>query len=230
DENKFIDLILSRELYFCRMDLFPDKLEGIFPDEFLSNAPFDEKTRALIIQNIKNFFGEYKKNVFVNCWHVNEKENINMWEEYGGGKGKEGFAIKSKVYRLHNSLISDPKPRITKVEYIDQKDTVRLKSYFDNTDNLFRYKIKDDYEYENEIRAIIHLKNIFDMADELISTGSQKVMKCFRIGVSLNELIESVYLSPFGKNRDTYRKFVRLKLLQNNINAPVHFSQYKDSI
>ncbi|MDE2588187.1 MAG: DUF2971 domain-containing protein, partial [Patescibacteria group bacterium] len=149
DFAKFVSMLENRALHFMRAD----KLLELDPYE----GHFDE---LRILQQYKKYPKVYKKiedharyehpkNLFVNCWHVNENQSDAMWKVYASQD--KGIAIVSSLSNLMSSMKSSPeKIRFGKVQYVSRKEIIY------NKDLHKRFLIKgDSYKHENEMRLFL---------------------------------------------------------------------------
>ena len=101
DFEKFKYLINRKALFFARADQFDDPLEGTFPKgaEILFSA--------LKMKNLDQFLcraASLRQSVSANCWHINDKESLDMWKKYT--KNGHGLALRSTLRRLKKIHIS----------------------------------------------------------------------------------------------------------------------------
>lgn len=89
---KFCSLISDQSLFFSHPNQLDDATEGIyanpyderiikFADEMFDKTPTTTVSRERYRENLLEAHGSDNPNnqmVFVNCWHVNETENMNM--------------------------------------------------------------------------------------------------------------------------------------------------------
>ncbi|MGB9940258.1 hypothetical protein [Methanosarcina sp.] len=122
---------------------------------------------------------------FINCWHQNECESGKMWEEYTQ-KG-EGICIKSNIKRLKECFAEDEKHevKIGTVSYIDYSTDYLPPDK--NMHYIFTHKDKEKCGYENEVRAYVLMKG-----------REYRDKKCICVPVSLDILIEKIYISPIA--------------------------------
>lgn len=187
DLSKFLDMLLSQQLFMSRSDKFEDQYEGTFSE------PTFEEIKKIAANNPKflDYYKSHREKVVISSWHINEYESFAMWQIFT--KNNEGLAIQSTIGRLKNAL--QPENRIEQyignVNYIDYK-----KEYipFDDTFFPFLFKRKS-FQYEREVRIIS------DVSAQNISVNDG-----LKINVNLNELIEKIYIHP--KSENWYKKLV----------------------
>jgi hypothetical protein len=170
--TKFMSLLESRSLYFCKADKFEDVFEGKIPSRFFDGWIKEHQ------DTYKGIHDELKERTFINCWSLNDQESYAMWKIYASRN--DGVCIRTTIDRLHRAFMDNyDRPHILKVKYIDfKRDKISLEKR--NVYDFYTYKSKV-YEYENEVRAI------FVMNEEV---------ECKVLPVDLNMLIENIYVHP----------------------------------
>ena len=187
DLSKFLDMLLSQQLFMSRSDKFEDQYEGTFSE------PTFEEIKKIAANNPKflDYYKSHREKVVISSWHINEYESFAMWQIFT--KNNEGLAIQSTIGRLKEAL--QPENRIEQyignVNYIDYK-----KEYipFDDTFFPFLFKRKS-FQYEREVRIISD-----------VSAQNISVNEGLKINVDLNQLIEKIYIHP--KSENWYKKLV----------------------
>ena len=117
DLSKFLDMLLSQQLFMSRSDKFEDQYEGTF-----SEPTFEEiKKIAANKPEFLDYYKSHREKVVISSWHINEYESFAMWQIFT--KNNEGLAIQSTIGRLKEAL--QPENRIEQyignVNYIDYK-------------------------------------------------------------------------------------------------------------
>ncbi len=181
DLSKFLDMLLSRQLFMSRSDKFEDQYEGTFSE------PTFEEIKKIAANNPK-FLDNYKSHrekVVVSSWHINEYESFAMWQIFT--QNTEGLAIQTTIGRLKEALKKKKKTEqyIGAVNYIDYKKEFIP---FDDTFFPFLFKRKS-FQYEREIRIISDVTN-----------NGMKIDNGLKIDVNLNQLIEKIYIHPKSEN------------------------------
>ncbi|MBC3411317.1 hypothetical protein HU720_08370 [Pseudomonas sp. SWRI51] len=151
-----------------------------------------------------DIFAKTTGSTLVSCWCGSAGESEAMWKLYG--ESSKGIAIRSTVGRLKSALeaaqeISWPKKIfIGKVKYLDYADsTLSAKDCVVN--GLISPLLKRvQYAHEHEIRAFFVSNISYEAIDSFDAKPHQ-------IEISLGELIESVYVSPYVDT--SYAKAVR---------------------
>jgi hypothetical protein len=169
---KFMSLLETKSLYFCKADKFEDVFEGKIPIKFFHGWL---KEHQDIYRTIHE---KLKDRTFINCWSLNDEESYAMWKIYASRNN--GLCIQTTIDKLNKSFNDiEKKPQIARVKYIDFKNDKILLDKL-NTYEFYSYKSKV-YEYENEVRAILIL---------------DKDMECKDLPVDLDMLIDNVYVHP----------------------------------
>lgn len=193
DFTKYLSLLSTQALFFCRVDKLGDKNEMTLP---LANQKNDiefynhheEKikraTKGAITLEIWLSIWDYtKKSIVINSWHRNNFESAAMWSVYL--KTNEGIAIQSNFKRLCDSFQkSSDDVNIGIVNYKDYyAEIIEDETIF----GWVSHKLKS-YEYERELRAIV-TNQMDDKLKPLHEVGKY-------ISIDLNTLIETVYVAP----------------------------------
>ena len=217
DFPKFIALLESKSLFFCRADLFLDNYEGSFTkssikfreDTWRENMPGIPEEAFKHFTEVHSFqLQEERKNFYINCWHMNEHESAAMWELYGT-RG-QSIAIQS-TYRTLRALMPVKQSQsgrpyeghvdIGLVQYLDYgKDPMPQLYSFDP----FLRKRKS-YAHENEVRLFYQSptksgsieKNSSGQYEFKPKDGEVVVSQAgIDIEVNLERLIHKIYVSP----------------------------------
>ena len=124
DFTKFVNLLDTESLFFCRADSFEDKWEGTFPKEMIEKFNSTEKSIPSDDGN-KYSLCEWQivkeaRSHLINCWHVNDYESDAMWKLYSSNR--QSIAIQSTIGRLKRCFnkIAE-RIWIGEVEYVDFK-------------------------------------------------------------------------------------------------------------
>ena len=209
DLSKFLDMLLSQQLFMSRSDKFEDQYEGTF-----SEPTFEEiKKIAANKPEFLDYYKSHREKVVISSWHINEYESFAMWQIFT--KNNEGLAIQSTIGRLKEAL--QPENRVEQyignVNYIDYK-----KEYipFDNAFFPFLFKRKS-FQYEREVRIITE-----------VSSHNISVNEGIKINVDLNQLIEKIYIHP--KSENWYKKLVIELVSKLNFDIEIEKSDLESDI
>lgn len=200
DLAKLINMMKSSTLYFSAPKCFEDIYEGAhgelrykqaWDNFYMSHArtaiitapdncwhkidkeKLDENAKKLVDQISQT----WNHGVFINCWYHSEFESEAMWKMYAVNV-KNAIAIQTTYETLQEQLGEEA--TINPIRYIDYS------KQFVGPNEEYWCKRKS-FEYENEVRAIIH---DFDSNERLGITKK----------VDLNMLIKNVYVSPYAPN------------------------------
>ena len=177
DLSKFLDMLLSKQLFMSRSDKFEDQYEGTFSE------PTFEEIRKISADNPRflDFYKSHREKVTISSWHINEYESFAMWQIFT--QNTEGLAIQTTIGRLKKALEQEKRTEqfIGEVNYIDYK-----KEFIPFDDHFFPFLFKrKSFQYEREIR--------------IISDTSKKEMRIdngLKVDVALDKLIEKIYIHP----------------------------------
>jgi hypothetical protein len=200
--NRFSDLIVSGELYFCRADRFPDKSEGLSPEEYLPILglnPLDLHDRRQLDDSI-GCLAQFREAFYINCWHLFREETCKMWKEYG----EDGVAICSRYGLLKAAL-----DKMADRAFIGQ---IRYGSKHLTGWNLFRFITTKRLKYadEREVRAFLWIidphagVNRHIDVDNRVHTrpltppAADRVADGHRRRVDLQQLITEIVVTPWA--------------------------------
>jgi hypothetical protein len=181
DLSKFLDMLLSRQLFMSRSDKFEDQYEGTFSE------PTFEEIKKIAANNPKFLDNDksHREKVVISSLHINEYESFAMWQIFT--QNTEGLAIQTTIGRLKEALLPEKKTEqyIGAVNYIDYKKEFIP---FDDTFFPFLFKRKS-FQYEREIRIISDVTN-----------SGMKIDNGLKVDVNIKQLIEKIYIHPKSEN------------------------------
>jgi len=209
--EKFISLLRTQSLFFCRCDKFSDPFEGTYPKKEIEYRPktYQEIYRYYNIPYTQEKFEENKQKrisfnrrnraaTVINCWHINKYESDSMWRLYL--KTNEGVAIQSTPHRICNSLKeTDETIYSSKIRYIDfdnsiwyDKDEYPIE--VENTMTPFIHK-RIEFNNESEFR-LFHIVNdvLFYQGEDYWKNQENHLGKFIKVNII--ELIEKVVFPP----------------------------------
>lgn len=204
DITKFISLLSTKSLFFCRLDKLEDQYEGLTAkrnyelriewydqtNKFLTTPLSDDQ----IINKVQEMYKYDKKIKEVNCvccWNKAKDESIALWKIYSDyGKG---IMIKTNISKLIDSLSStDESIYLSEVNYIDYK-----KDIMQDGNSFFPIIHKQNqYNFENEVR-LIHSVD-FPQIGKFYPWDKEYITEGKLIKVDINLLIEQVVVGPFA--------------------------------
>jgi len=195
DFAKFVNLLDTESLFFCRADRFDDKWEGIFPkkmiDKFSLNKKFIKSDDGNKYSWCEWQIKKEARSHLINCWHVSDHESDAMWKLYSSIK--QSIAIQSTIKRLKRCFNkTTERIWIGEVEYVDFKIWKPNNKVFNMSEptTLKSFFLKrKGFEHEKEIRAITN-----------ITYNKHKQEKGILVDIDLNELIETIVISPISED------------------------------
>ena len=197
--DKFVDMLISKQLYFQNAGQMTDQYEGTLPQKtieskrrnIISVAGYSEEIANQHIDTIKDKWFMYRNHTLLNCWSMNTSESYALWKIYLGGS-KAGVAIKSTISSLNRAIeYSSTANRfdiyLGQVDYDDYIPVPEL-----TRERLILTKNKF-YKFENEVRLFI----LNDAPSPGVSP-QQSFSPGVRVSVNILELIKKLYISPFN--------------------------------
>lgn len=180
DFTKYVELISSRMLYFCRSDLFRDPYEGT-----LTNRNIDSYNNSEFGVEMVEIYKRMPHCTFINCWHMNQFESAAMWDLYA--KTNESVAIETTYSKL--SGIIDSKTIIGMVNYLDYSSEMIPEH---NTYYPFMHKRKS-FEHEKEVRLVLQ-----DLGEDwrLYPKQNPNIEAGRKVGIDIDSVISAVHVSP----------------------------------
>lgn len=187
DFTKFVSLLASKNLFFCRSDLFQDPFEGSYAQYNIQMRPhvykdFPSEHYESMISQLGNHTKFMKEWTYISCWHANEYESAAMWDLYA--KTNEAVAIETNY-----SILKEVLPETVFLGLVNYIDYEREWLPEGNLFYPFMHKRKS-FEHEKEVRALI-----MDFPDTEKSMQKNHLSGS-NVQVDLNTLIKTVHVSP----------------------------------
>lgn len=172
--RRFEEALQSQSLWFCKMSLLEDPLEGSFPSPNLNDD--DQRGVRQTVKALRNW-------TVANCWYENDHESALMWNAHL--KDDCGVAIRSTVGRLKQCVEGYPRSvYVGSVKYIDfDRDSIPKNNLF----HVFTRKNRVFAE-ERELRAVV----MYEFAEDISVHPASDEFKGIQVPVDLNTLIESL--------------------------------------
>jgi len=159
---KFVDLIRTRSLYFCRIDQLADKYEGTWPKRNPDDSEGHKKYKNF--SDLISTFTWFARNQYVNCWCAQQHESDALWRIYGAPN--DGVAIQTTYAKLCDSLPYSVNAGI--VTYVDyEKDIIPT----DNALYLCAHK-RHHFDWEHEIRFVYYPEKENELDCECNASGT----------------------------------------------------------
>ena len=182
DLPKYLDLLRSRSLYLRRADGFTDRFEGALTPWF--RASVDEGHRQGEIEyDAEYFYRRSRVGSFVSCWNLDAKENMALWQLYGGVSNS--VAVISTIGKLVAAALRWQENvlfhKVTYINYFKSPDMI-IGRYTD----FLQYK-HEAYDYEREVRVIVPRQQ----------DGWEKNPEGIRLPLGdLNDVLQSLVVAP----------------------------------
>lgn len=203
DLPKYLSMLESNSLYFCRLDQLDDPFEGSRPrtisgdQEALMNQVLVGMSEEGVEANVEHLAqlqsrvtAATTKWFFVNCWHLGEYESAAMWRLYMPPGA--GVAIRSTFDRLKASLDgSDTRVYLGQVAYIDHS-TDHIPPLDSFTPAVCKSR---SYEYESELRALVY-QPVTGPAGDPFNPAASALDVGVQVDVDLETLVAKVHVSP----------------------------------
>jgi hypothetical protein len=201
DLRKFLLLLQSQALFFCRSDKFDDHLEGSYPrassieealvqirGTFADDPSLPERIEQA--EQMLRSRRQLRAAFLINCWHIDEHESAAMWKLYA--QSNNGIVIKSTVQRLKNSIRCLEDVLVGEVNYLDY-DTAAFESM-----NIFHSCMskRKSFAYEQELRAVIYDPERFDGPTGLFPVPEHKRNHGANVSIDLELLIDEIRVLP----------------------------------
>lgn len=196
--DKFLDLLVTQELFFSNAAKMSDRYEGLIPKrnqdyllKSLKNTGLSLHDAEIESQIRLREVNALKELTLLNCWTINQSESYALWKIYLGGS-KSGVAIKSTVSKLKRAIEKGNDTFKEDIFMSKVKYTDFIKDEPENRFNVITTKNRF-YDYENELRLFIFH---YPKSEGQISTP-YNISTGRRMKIDINELIDEIYLSPF---------------------------------
>jgi hypothetical protein len=203
---RFQYLAETAQLWFSRVDRMKDIHEGAYPvsnDTLRTVQYYQELEHAPVALGKNPTLEKYlnaihernhgtRKCIYVNCWQLNEAEDIGMWERYI--PDGQGIAIESTFSRLNQSFQSvfEQPIHVGNVAYSDYESPLTEDYQY----RAFLTKRKS-YDHERELRALLWLP---PFTDNGIDYEKHDQITGIEVKVNLKTLVHRIVISPDAPN------------------------------
>lgn len=185
--DKFINLLIHREIQFTRATLFSDQNELR-----LLEAP--KGKRELTKERVKQLekrIARLRETTYISCWSLGMSESYPLWKIYLGG-ARNGVAIRTTVGRLRSSLDQATD------NYFDGGVQYRQVVFEDDpTDEQLICTKLEAYTYEREYRVFTQLSPQSKSSSEEVASFTPNVLS---EAVDLGSMLKYVYICPFSSS------------------------------
>ncbi len=188
DFTKFVAMLETNSLYFCRADRLGDPFEGSYSraNEKLRPEVYKGKIPIEKLEEIARVFRMMPQWTFISSWHMNERESAAMWRLYT--QSNESIAVQSTFAVLRDSLPKDV--FVGMVKYIDY-DTEWVPE--GNAFYPFLHK-RMSFEHEKEVRAVLMRWPPAQEGKAHFDTPSSELG--VNVPVDLSQLIQRILVAP----------------------------------
>jgi hypothetical protein len=230
DLAKFISLLQTESLFFCRLDKMEDKFEGTSPrlsieqikkiirnlytEGHLKTSNIDESVSNHLSKRLE-IEDKIKKLTCISCWNKNTTESYALWKIYSDIN--KGIMVTSSINNLIESFKSTPeKIKLSEIKYINH-DTDYIP--IDNTNFPIIHK-NLAYSYEQELRLIYQVEAENGLIYNWKPEENGKYLK-----TNLNILIEEIVLSPYSP--EWFYEIIEDLLFKYRIEKKIKYSKLK---
>ncbi len=233
---KFKSILEKKALFFSKVAKQTDKLEGMYPlmakinraKQFI-HLPEEQQSYALHNQEVND--QQSTNEIILSCWHINENENMRMWDEYIGSREGEGIAIQTTKEALKNSFTAFSHPNLIEIKEVKYINRTTFSGHSSNERmNVFFQKDKS-FEWENELRCAI---DVLDRPSRDDPGGDWDARHLFLgepypigyfVPIEVDKLIERLVVSP--RASDHFRTNVESLCHTYRFNKPIEDSKLR---
>jgi hypothetical protein len=201
DFLKFLSLLSSRSLFFCRLDKLEDQFEGMTAKQNLQlrinwhkKTNWNNLSEEQIKEQVNDMYAydhKVKEFTCVCCWNKAENESAALWKIYSDlGKG---IMIRTSVKNLIASLENTREQiRMSEIRYIDYE-----KQAMPDGNTMFPLIHKQlFYKYEEEVRLIYEVD--FPQIGKKFEWENEPIMEGRLLKTNLAILIEEIVIGPYS--------------------------------
>ena len=192
---KFLDLLVNSCLFFADVRCLTDKNEAFIPEKTLAVKKGELMRKGYGGQELTNELDQFRQRYdpmqlqpLINCWSRNQHESYALWKIYLSGS-TDGVAIRTTFSKLRQSIIRMNGDSDLTICY----GIVQYEDYLKETE-LSKCRLiitkRKPYEYEREVRLFI--------LNASQSTKHTNSLKCSRINVDVEHLVQQIFISPFA--------------------------------
>jgi hypothetical protein len=189
DLTRFIALLETSSLFFCRADLFQDAFEGSLAQANIARreelGPSDPHDEA----HIEAPYRKIREWTAINCWSGIDHESAAMWSLYC--PEGPGIAVRTTFGALCDAFKACEhwKIFISKVTYLDYEQAIIPDQHLLAP---FLHK-RRSFEHEHEVRAVIQR-----MLDPTMTDRPSPFEKIGGVHakISLDALVQKIFVSP----------------------------------
>lgn len=180
DFTKFVSLLETKALFFCRPDLLGDPFEGSISPVTPPSTARDLKAGSIAVHELN--LQQLTRRAGVNCWHMGEFESEAMWRLYA--RERDGIAIKTVFGRFKDAFVGDQAVYASMVQYRDYR-TAPIP--YGNMFLPLLHK-RMSFQHEREVRALCTREGEPD-----------KSAGCY-CDIELEKLVGEIVVAPFAED------------------------------
>ena len=207
DFTKFVSLLETSALFFCRPDQLGDPFEGSISPATQPIVLGEPQVGSPVKQGTLDVRW-ITRGARVNCWHMSEFESEAMWRLYT--RERDGVAIKTVFARFKEALVGKESVYVSRVLYQDYR-TEHI-PFGNGLLPLVHKRIS--FQHEQEVRAVY-----FEIPAEDATGGYSEV--------DLLGLVEEIVVAPFAE--DWFVDLVRSLAERHGIGDRVRPSTLSDA-
>lgn len=214
---KILDIVRTKQLPFCRADLFSDEYEGIptkkNEDLWIKGWHPTEGKYAYGPSHLKNL----KRWLYLSCWSLNNDESEAMWKLYTARN--DGVLLKTNYGKLKSTFSSSQFHLIGVVKYIDHRSEEAWDLEGDYFNDLIPFFHKRSaLKHEHELRILIDRAPGGKIGGRAVNEPNDKLVDRL-IGFDVNQSINEVITTPFSD--ETYYETVKDALQKYGVTRPI---------
>jgi hypothetical protein len=188
DLPRLVALLMRNQLPLTRVDLLKDEFEGSVTKGVYEAWKVNPRNAEMFARARPQF----KRMVYVSCWHANNGESEAMWRLYCGER--EGIALRTSYETLDRLLPTAA--FLGKVTYVDYKSDGRLPADA-NVLTPFMYK-RQAFEHEHEVRVAVWLHAMLIALGKTPDQFPSDEPETIGLDWNIDQAIENVFVSPYA--------------------------------
>ena len=200
DFTKFVSLLETSALFFCRPDRLGDPFEGSISPVTPPSVAADIRDGPAVVYTVD--LRQVMRLARVNCWHMSEFESEAMWRLYA--RERDGVAINTVFADFKSAFRGDQAVSASMVQYRDYRSSPI--PHGNALLPLFHKRIS--FQHEREVRALYLQRD--DRREESVGSYCE---------VDLDKLVREVVLAPFADDWfvDLVRSFADRHALKDRV-------------
>jgi hypothetical protein len=181
---KFIALLDTQALYFCRLDCLSDEYEGALPRRW-------RRGHRALRRDAEEEARRLRQSCFVNCWNMSDDESEALWRLYGAQDAS--VAIRSTYDELLDVARRNEGVLLGLITYLDY-ETEGLPPAPDGLARVMHKRRA--FRHEEEVRFV-----------KLLEPAGEDGPAGLDVPVDLERLVRGIYIDPYAA--EWFEKVVR---------------------